>query len=76
MSHNEVFKIFKKIFPQYVNDDLIYFPAGKNCIRIRGIEGYSFHGRDFIFAYDSHSDWKFETLESFLQEMSKRREEQ
>lgn len=72
MSPNQVYAVFKEVFPQYINKDLVFFPNGKNSIRVRGIEGFGFHGYDFVFTYNSHVDWKFETLDSFLKCMKER----
>lgn len=62
MSHNEVYKWFELYFPQYSGDKVeVWFPNGKNSIRIR-----QKNKQEFIFTYNRATDWKFETITSFL----------
>lgn len=65
MSHNEVYKWFELYFPFYSGDKVVmWFPNGKNSIRIRQT-----NGAEFIFTYNEKHDWKFETVSSFLKSM-------
>lgn len=75
MSPNQVYGVFKEVFPQYITDDLIFFPNGRNSIRVRGIEGFGFRGYDFVFTYHGHDDWIFETLASYMKRSMKTRSE-
>lgn len=65
----QVYQFFIDIFPNYVSDGITYFPNGRNCIRIRGIEALSHISREFVFQFNSINDWKFETFESFFKRM-------
>lgn len=69
MTHNHIYDIFKQLFPLYINEDVIYFQNGKNSIRLRGLTG--FYRKEFVFTYNSPLDWKFETVESFIDHMLK-----
>lgn len=62
MSHKEIYKWFELYFPIYAGDRVeVWFPNGKNSIRIRQI-----NKQEFVFTYHSNKKWKFETLDSFL----------
>lgn len=61
MLHSDVYKVFKEYFPaNYENVD-IWFQNGRNSIRIR----YK-NGAENIFTFNSSSDWKLETINSFV----------
>lgn len=65
MLHNEVMKWFELYFPDYAKDKIdVWFPNGKNSIRIR-----QKNGQEFIFTYYNQKDWRFETIASFLKRM-------
>lgn len=65
MTHNEVFKWFELYFELFAGDRVaVWFPNGKNSIRIR-----QKNGAEFIFTFNSHKDWKFETMDSFMKEI-------
>ena len=72
MTHNQVYLKFVTMFPEHINGDLLYFPNGKNSIRIRGLT--DFPGmktrQDIIFScnYDC-SEWKLETMDSYLKSL-------
>ena len=36
MTHRQVYGLFRDIFPNNYNADTVYFPNGKNSIRLRG----------------------------------------
>lgn len=62
MTHNEVFKQFQISFPSYVGAKIdTWFPNGKNSIRVRQT-----NGKEFIFTFNNHKDWRFETIDSFI----------
>ena len=63
MSHNDIYAKFQAFFPVQAKDVTIWFPNGKNSVRVRL---FSQFGLEFIFTYHSTKDWKFETLDSFL----------
>ena len=67
MTHTNIFKRFRTMFPKLNYKDVIWFPNGKNSIRLRGI--YNFDGTrpDFIFTYRNEMNWRLETVESFLE---------
>ena len=64
MTHKDIYKWFKHIFPQYSERLKEWFPNGKDSIRIR-LET----GRDFVFTYHNREDWRFETVDSFIKQM-------
>lgn len=61
MTHKEVYKWFKLYFPQFAEHVTEWFPNGKNSVRVR-----QKNGQDFIFTYNGRTNWRFETVESFL----------
>lgn len=70
MTHDQVYRLFKMIFPSYANDEIVYFPNGKNSIRLRGVKGLHSDGRDLIFTTsNNHMEWRLETIDSFLKAM-------
>ena len=72
MTHNQVYERFKSIFPTYITKNVIYFPNGRNSIRIRGTKGFSETGKDIVFSVDNHgAQWTLETLDSFIEKMRK-----
>lgn len=64
MTHPEVLKRFKELFPQYFEDSTMWFPNGKNSIRIR----MSYCG-DLVFSIDNKGKWIFETISHYLDRM-------
>ena len=62
MSHSEVYKWFELYFPQYAGDKVeSWFQNGKNSIRIR-----QKNHQEFIFTFNNEGNWRFETVESFM----------
>lgn len=62
MIHNEVYKKFTSLFPEYAGNKVdCWFPNGKNSVRVRHKDK-----REFIFTYMSEKDWKLETLDSHI----------
>lgn len=62
MSHSEIYKYFELYFPDFAGDKVdVWFQNGKNSIRIR-----QKNHQEFIFTYNGNSNWKFETMKSFV----------
>lgn len=66
MSHNEVLKMFKNVFPTYSENMSIWFPNGKDSIRVR-----MYNGTTYIFTFRGGHDWRFETERSFVNSIRK-----
>ena len=62
MQHDLVYKEYEKKFPQFSKHTKEWFPNGKDSIRVR-----IYGGSDFVFTYHSWMNWKFETVESFIE---------
>lgn len=65
MSHSEIFKKFNNIFRELAQSINTWFANGKDSIRVR-IKS----GSDFIFTYKSDTDWRYETLDSYIHSMT------
>lgn len=62
MTHNEIWKAFKRHFT-YASDSVTYwFPNGRNSIRVRLA-----NNTDMIFTYKNKKVWRIETVDSFLE---------
>ena len=61
MLHEDVYKKFEQQFPQYSKCISEWFPNGKDSIRVRAESG-----SDFIFTYHDWTNWRFETVDSFI----------
>lgn len=69
MTHKDIYKWFERYFELYAGNNVeVWFPCGKNTIRIRQT-----NGQEFIFTYNDPTDWRFETIGSFLHQMRKER---
>lgn len=67
MTQKEVLKWFELYFPEYAGDKIdTWFPNGKNSIRIRQT-----NKQEFIFTFVDASNWKFETVNSFMKGQTK-----
>lgn len=64
MTHKDIFKRFTEYFPSYSKEADVWFPAGKNTIRVR-----LKNKREFIFQYDGPNDMRFETIDLFVERM-------
>lgn len=65
MVHNEIIKKLELILPAYSGESItVWFPNGKNSIRIRKKDG-----NEFIFTYNNKNNWKFETIDSYIKNM-------
>ena len=68
MSPRQVFEAFKRIFPGYFSKDLVFFPNGKNSIRIRNLKEIYANGQDVIFSVESGTHcWRLESVDSYLE---------
>lgn len=66
MTHNEVYKNFPFGFVNFNEEDVdVYFPCGRNTIRIR-----LKNQREYIFTFNTNKDWSIETVKSFIRRMS------
>lgn len=61
MVHAQVYSFFKKVMPLEEKEATVYFPNGRNSIRIR-----KKNGQEFIFSYRSETEWSYETVDLFL----------
>lgn len=62
MMHLEVMEWFERYFPDYGGKRIAeWFPNGYNSIRIRQL-----NNSEFIFTYHGSNNWRFETVDSFL----------
>ena len=61
MAHTQILNKFEDLMPAYYEKMILWFPNGKNSIRIR-LSDY----REFVFTYNKPDDWLFETLRHFL----------
>lgn len=62
MVHTEVYKAFKNLFPMYAEETLKWFSNGRNSIRLQ-IPSVD---QEMIFTYNTHRDWKFESIDSYI----------
>lgn len=62
MTNKQVFEQFVNMFQNLSAEKVeIWFPNGKNSIRIRTVSK-----REFIFTYNGSDDWILETTNNFL----------
>lgn len=67
MFHKRIYEMFVSIFPCVSNDQLIYFPNGKNSIRIRGVKSLNFNTQDVVFTTNAkQTEWKLESLDHYI----------
>lgn len=64
MTHAQVYEKFKEHLPDQEKDVKVYFPNGRNSIRIR-----KENGLEYIFTINEPRFWKFETIDQFLSSM-------
>lgn len=64
MLHTKVYGYFKDYLPAQAEKADVYFPNGKNSIRIRNKDG-----SEFIFTCLSPKDWCYETLNIYIKRM-------
>ena len=62
MNHNDIYKWFELYFELYAGNNVAAWSQnGKNSIRIRQT-----NGQEFVFTYNSQKDWRFETIQSYI----------
>ena len=61
-----LYNLFITLFPQHIQQDNVWYPNGKNSIRIK-----ESNGRELIFTYTNETDWRLETMKSFMRGMKK-----
>lgn len=66
MKHEEVYKQFRKLFPEIAAHVGDWFPNGRNSVRIRIRQG-----TDFIFNYRDNYTWNLETVDSYINRIKK-----
>lgn len=64
MSHKDVLEQFKKYFPQYAENMEQWFPNGRNSVRVRRP-----HMPDVVFTFHNPIDWRFETVDRYIESM-------
>lgn len=67
MTHPFVYEEFKTYFPQYEELTDLWFPNGKNSIRVR-----LKNKRELVFTINGTRDWCFETVDSYLKRMGEK----
>lgn len=72
ITHNKVYEYFKLYFPQYSADVSMWFPNGKNSVRVRVLRDNN--SQDFVFTYGGKTNWCFETVNSHIKKMLKKGE--
>ena len=60
----KVYCKFKSMFPDMAQSIAVWFPNGRDSIRIRDINKH-----ELIFTYHSDTDWRLETVNKFLKNM-------
>lgn len=66
MTHKDVYKYFTLYFPQFAEHVEIWYPNGKNSVRVR-----QKNGQDFVFTYNGEMLWCFETVENHINRIRK-----
>lgn len=64
MIHTQVYEFFKKCLPEQASKVIEYFPNGRDSIRVR-----KENKQEFIFSLTSPKEWKYETIDQFLNDM-------
>lgn len=70
MLQKDIFEKFKILFPMYSQAVTTWFPNGKGSIRVRLGEVNG----DFVFTFRNNNEWKFETVNSFINNTLKSKE--
>lgn len=66
MNHNDIYEAYKNIMPIYEERTVIWFANGPHSIRVRLDSD-----EDYAFTYLTERNWKFETIDSFIDNMTK-----
>ena len=64
MTYKQIFTLFEACFPQFEKRVETWFPDGKNSVRIRWA-----NGEDFVLTYRKNTNWRLETVDSFIDSM-------
>ena len=64
MLQKDVLEKFKELFPQYAEQVEMWFPNGKNSIRVRTHERH-----DYVFTYHAKYCWSLETIDIYVDRM-------
>lgn len=64
MSHIDIYNRFKDAMPVYGERVDIWFPNGRNSIRVRLTTK-----EEYVFTMFSTHSWRFETVDSFIKNM-------
>lgn len=67
MNHNELFKKYKEIFQANDADIDVWFPNGKDSVRVRYKDK-----REFVFTYSKSDEWCIQTIKEFLKSTRKK----
>lgn len=67
MVHKDVYKIFISHFPKESGKVEMWFPNGKNSVRVRMTDK-----RELVFTYNGPNDWFLETVNSFIERMMRK----
>lgn len=65
MTHKSIFNSFKSRFPDIEEHSEIWFPNGKNSVRIRLKDG-----REIVYTCNDKDDWRLESLDSFIKRIT------
>ena len=60
MTHKEIYDMFQKLHPLYCKEGQIWYPNGRNSIRLPIIQGV-----EFVFTFHNNRTWSFETIDSY-----------
>lgn len=66
MTHKEIYNWFALYFPQYAEHVELWFPNGKNSVRVRQT-----NKQEFVFTYNGAHEIIFETIDSHIKRMQK-----
>jgi len=64
MVHSELIKRYQALFKYSVQDIDVWFPNGKDSIRVRSLSK-----EEYIFTYKNEKTWKLETVNHFIKNM-------
>ena len=67
MAHKDVLSIFKRNFEELYSRITVWFPCGKDCVRIRFA-----NGDEIMFTYHGEKDWCLESVNSYVSKMKGR----
>lgn len=61
MIHEKIFIIFEERFSDIASQSCMWFPNGKDSVRVR-----MKNKQEFIFTYHGEKDWSLETINRYL----------